>query len=259
MNNLNLQDVLDYVEGNISTFHDKRLERLKTLKLNTVLGKKNIYMFRAKHMLSAGDIVKNILDAFISSQEETIFGDWLEGLAIFINERVYGGRKSGIPNIDLEFDKEGVRYIVTIKSGPNWGNSNAVKKMRMDFVTAQKTIRTSGSKINVFPINGCCYGRLEAFDRGDYYKLCGQRFWEFISGDPDLYLKIIEPLGYRAKERNEDFQEAYSNIVNLFTYQFSDAFCKEDGSIDWEKLVLFNSGKQAPKIRVKKLKSKASS
>lgn len=59
------------------------------------------------------------MDAHISSNEETVFGDWLEGLAIFINSKVYDGRKSGITGIDLEFDKDGIRYIVTIKSGPN--------------------------------------------------------------------------------------------------------------------------------------------
>ena len=32
------------------------------------------------------------------------------------------------PGIDLEFDKDGVRYIVTIKSGPNWGNSSQIGK-----------------------------------------------------------------------------------------------------------------------------------
>ncbi len=73
-------------------------------------------------MLNAAEIVRGIADAFISSNEETIFGDWLEGLAIFINQKVYKGWKSGIPNIDLEFDKESIRYIINIKSGPNWGN-----------------------------------------------------------------------------------------------------------------------------------------
>ena len=32
------------------------------------------------------------------------------------------------------------------------------------------------------------YGRVNKPDRGDYFKYCGQRFWEFISGDTNLYL-----------------------------------------------------------------------
>jgi len=133
---LNLKDITKYVEDNIGVFHQKRIERLDHLKLKTVLKKKNPYLFKAKHILTASEIVQGIADAFISSAEETIFGDWLEGLAIFINQRVYNGWKSGIPNIDLKFDKDNIRYIVNIKSGPNWGNSSQISKMKSDFKTA---------------------------------------------------------------------------------------------------------------------------
>ncbi len=241
MEQLNLQDVLKYVEENIGTFHQKRIAGLQELKLARVLGKKNPYLFKAKYILTAQDIIKSLTDAFISSQEETIFGDWLEGLAIFINEKVYQGRKSGILGIDLEFDKDNIRYIVTIKSGPNWGNSNQIAKLISDFRTAKKTLRTSNSKLNIIAVNGCCYGKCNVFDRGDYFKYCGQKFWDFISGDENLYLKIIEPLGHQAKERNDDFMESYFQMINKFTKQFANTFCKENGSIDWEKLVHFNS------------------
>lgn len=243
MKKVDLKEVTQYVEENIDVFHEKRIERLKRLKLKTVLQKKNPYLFKAKHLLTAADIVKSITDAFISSNEETIFGDWLEGLAIFVNEKVYGGRKSGIANIDLEFDKDRVRYIVNIKSGPNWGNSSQIAKMKADFITAQRTLRTSNSKIVIICVNGCCYGKENNPDRGTYFKYCGQKFWEFISGDSDFYTEIIEPLGHRAKERNEEFSESYSKMLNKFTAEFINDFCKKNGEIDWLKLVEFNSKK----------------
>ncbi|MAU26556.1 MAG: cytosolic protein [Muricauda sp.] len=244
MNQLNLTDVTQYVEENIGTFHQKRIERLNKLKLKTVLKKKNPYLFKAKHLLTANEIVQGIADAYISSGEETIFGDWLEGLAIFINQKVYGGWKSGIPNIDLEFDKGNVRYIVNIKSGPNWGNSSQIAKMKSDFKTAQRTLRTSNSNLIVVSINGCCYGIDNKPDKGDYFKYCGQEFWEFVSGDSDLYTEIIEPLGHKSKERNDEFMESYSNMINKFTRDFITDFCKSNGEIDWNKLVKFNSGKK---------------
>jgi hypothetical protein len=213
--------------------------------LKKVLSKKNPYLFKAKYLLTAQDIIKGLTDAFISSQEETIFGDWLEGLAIYINGLVYNGRKSGIPGIDLEFDKDGVRYIVTIKSGPNWGNSSQISKLVADFKTAKKTLRTSNSQLNIIAVNGCCYGRDNNPDKGDYFKYCGQYFWSFISGDPDLYINIIEPLGHKAKERNDDFINSYSQMINKFTKEFSNAFCLKNGSIDWDKLVRFNSSSES--------------
>ena len=237
-----LNDVLQYVENNIGIFHKKRIQSLDNLKLQNVLKRKNPYMFKAKNVLTAEQIIRGIIDAHISSNEETIFGDWLEGLAIFINKNVYGGYKSGITGIDLEFDKNDIRYIVTIKSGPNWGNSSQISKLSLDFKTAKKALRTSNSKLNIVAVNGCCYGRDNNPDKGDYFKYCGQLFWEFISGDINLYTEIIEPLGYRSKEKNDEFLVSYSQIINKFTREFISVFCRDNGSIDWEKLVKYNSG-----------------
>lgn len=255
MGKLSLNDVSQYVEDNIAKFHQKRIKSVDTLSLAKVLARKNPYLFRAKYVLTAEQIVRGLVDAHISSNEETIFGDWLEGLAIFVNGRVYGGRKSGIEGVDLEFDKKGIRYIVTIKSGPNWGNSSQTKKMVDQFKTATKALRTSNSGLKIVAINGCCYGRDENPDKGDYFKYCGQRFWEFISGDKSLYIKIIEPLGHKAKERNDDFVVSYSRMVNRFTSEFMKTFCKNSGAIDWEKLVRFNAASSKPPLRAQTKKS----
>ncbi|MDR1883861.1 MAG: cytosolic protein [Prevotella sp.] len=244
MNKLDMQEVTQYVEDHIAVFHEKRLERLHKLKLSNVLKRKNPYLFKAKHTETSEQIVRGIVEAHISSNEETIFGNWLEGLAIFVNQKVYNGRKSGIPSIDLEFDKEGIRYIVTIKSSKNWGNSRQVEKLTADFKTAKKTLRTSNSQLQVVAVNGCCYGVENKTDKGDYFKYCGQEFWTFISGNENLYLEIIEPLGTKAREKNDEFQQLYCQIINKFTKQFSNEFCRENGDIDWEKLVQFNSGKR---------------
>ena len=243
MKPLKLSDVTQYVENNIATFHNKRIQSLDSLKLSQILKRKNPYLFKAKYILTSESIIKGLVDAHISSNEETIFGDWLEGLAIFINGKVYGGKKSGIKGVDLEFDNDNRRYIVNIKSGPNWGNSSQIAKMIDDFKSATRTLRTSNSRLNVVAINGCCYGIDNSPDKGDYLKYCGQRFWEFISGSKNLYIDIIEPLGYKAKERNEDFNKSYALMINKFTKEFSNAFCKDSGEIDWNKLVQFNSKK----------------
>lgn len=243
MGKIENKDVIAYIEKNISTFHAKRLQNLEELKLSTILKKKNPYLFKAKNIHTAQDLVKPLLDAHLSSQEETIFGDFLEGLAIFICEKIYGGKKSSAEGIDLEFVNDNIRYIVAIKSGPNWGNSQQVIKMKDNFKKAKRILRTSNSKINVRAINGCCYGRDNNPDKGDYFKYCGQRFWELISGNENLYIEIIEPLGHKARERNEEFMEAYAQIINKFTLDFMREFCV-NGKVDWKKLVKFNSGKE---------------
>jgi hypothetical protein len=236
-----IDEVKEYVEQNIGNFHQKRLTSLNSLKLKKVLKRKNPYLFKAKYLVTAGDMVKALADAHLSSNEETIFGDWLEGLAIFINEKVYDGWKSGIPGIDLEFDKDERRYIISIKSGPNWANSSQIRKLKTDFNTAIRTLRTTNSGLNVVAVNGCCYGREATPDKGDYFKYCGQLFWEFISGDPTLYTEIVEPLGHQAREKNDEFMILYSQTLNLLTKEFIDDFCNVVGEIQWGKIVELNS------------------
>lgn len=243
MTKLRLTDVLQYVEENIGSFHQKRIDRLNKIKLRTILKKKNPYLFKAKYLLTSHDIIKSLADAFISSNEETIFGDWLEGLAIFVNKKVFKGKKSSAKGIDLEFDKGNKRFIVAIKSGPNWGNSSQVSKLISDFKSASKTLRTSNSKLQIICVNGCCYGQEPSADKGDYFKFCGQDFWEFISGNKNLYAEIIEPIGHKAKEKNEEFLRSYSKMINKFTSDFTKDFCNSEGDIDWRKLVEFNSSK----------------
>lgn len=200
---------------------------------------KNPYLFRAKNVLTAQDLIKGFLDAFLQSQEETLFGDFIEGLAIFVCDKAYGAKKSELTGIDLEFEKEGVMYIVEIKAGWNWGNSSQIHQLKTNFENAKKLLTKSGKK--VIAVNGCCFGRDNKPDKGGYLKLCGQRFWELISGNKKLYIDIVEPIGYKAKEKNEKFAENYAQIINKLTLEFSQKFC-DDGKINWEKLVEYNSG-----------------
>lgn len=239
-----INDVTQYVEENISIFHQKRIDKINSLKLKEVLKKKNPYLFKAKYLQTADEIIKEIINAYISSSEETMFGDWLEGLAIYINQQVYSGWKSGIKGIDLEFDNNEKRYMVSIKSGPNWGNSSQITKMISDFKSAQKTLRTSNSQMNIVCVNGCCYGKDNKPDKGTYFKYCGQRFWEFIGGDKNIYIDIIEPLGHRAKETNEDYLRKHAQMINRFTKEFIELFCYKNGKINWQELIKYNSGEK---------------
>lgn len=240
-----IEKVTDYVAANIGDFHAARIKSLSSLSLEKVLKRKNPYLFKTKNLLTSETFVMYILDAHLSSQEETMFGEFLEALAIFICNKVYRGEKSAAEGIDLEFTKDQVKYIVAIKSGPHWGNSSQIKKMREHFLQARRILNTSMGRYrraHIAAVNGCCYGKESKTDKGDYFKYCGQEFWEFISGDEHLYIDIIEPLGHKAKEKNDEFNDAYSELVNKFTLEFSQKFCKKN-RIDWEKLVAFNSKK----------------
>ena len=247
MQPLDYREIIEYVEQHIGAFHQARLTSLQSLTLQGILKRKNPYLFRAKNILTAETLVKTLFDAHLSSQEETIFGNFLEGLAIFICGRVFGGRISTAVGVDLEFMHEKILYLVAIKSGPNWGNSSQIARMRDNFMTAKRVLATHRPPLHVVAVNGCCYGRDNNPQKADYLKYCGQQFWHFISGDATLFTDILEPLGHLARQRNDQFDESYAQVINRFSAVFIRDFAS-DGKIDWKKLVEFNSATLPAKI-----------
>lgn len=242
-----------YVKENIANFHNSRIEKLKSLKLTELLRAKNPYLYKAKDLNTAQGVVESLAVAFMSSAEESIFGNWLEGLAIYIATQTYRGRKSSAEGIDLEMERDDIHYLVSIKSGPKWSNSSSMKKLKENFAKAQRIYTTSGNKQRVEAIEGCCYGRPERSEKDRHTKLCGKAFWEFISGCESLYVDIIKPLGADALEKNQEYKDAYDRMINKFTKEFANEYCDENGDICWDEIVRLNSSdlkkKRKRKIR----------
>lgn len=237
MNPLNLDEVREYVNTHISDFHDSRLNTLNKLKLSILLAK-NPYLFKAKNVTTAPEFVGQLLEAFLSSSEEKMFGSFLEDLAIFVAEKTSGGHKSTAQGVDLEFIYERNHYLVSIKSGPHWGNSSQQNQLARDLSTAVMRLKQSSHLINPIAVLGICYGKTKTSYLRGYMKVVGQNFWYLISHSKTLYTDIIEPLGYRAKEHNEAFLNQRSNIINKLNKEFLDAFCDPSSwEISWEKVV----------------------
>jgi len=242
MNNLNLDDVNEYVNSNINDFHKKRIEALRGLKL-TALISKNPYLFRAKNVITAAEFTNQLLDAFLSSSEEKSFGNFLEDLAIFAAEKTSGGHKSTAAGVDLEFIRENNYYLVSVKSGPKWGNADQHAQLTKSLQNAVTRLKQTHHNINPIAVLGICYGKTRTSYIHNYNKVVGQNFWYLISGSKTLYTDIIEPLGFLAKDHNDEFNIEKSNISNLLIKQFLDQFCDlQTGAINWFKLVETNSG-----------------
>jgi len=241
MKPLNLDEVREYVNANIVDFHRRRIMSLDELKLRALLAK-NPYLFKAKNVTTAGELIAGLLDAFLSSSEEKLFGDFLEELAVFVAHKTCDGHKSTAPGVDLEFFNKGAHYVVSVKSGPRWGNSSQQAKLEDDLKKAVARVKQSKRGVNVQPVLGICYGRTKTGYIRGYLKVVGQNFWYLISENKDLYTDIIEPIGHRAKEHNEAFLVEKSKVVNRFTRSFIDDFCDPLGAIDWARFVEFNSG-----------------
>jgi hypothetical protein len=241
MNPLDFDLVRDYVNENIGDFHRRRIKSLEDLTLDKLL-KKNPYLFKAKNVQTANELVSELLEAFLSSSEEKLFGDFLEGLAVFVASLTCNGHKSSAQGVDLEFFNKGIHFVVSIKSGPNWGNSSQQDKLEIDLRDAVTRIKQSHRGINVQAVLGICYGKTKTSYLRGYLKVVGQNFWYLISENERLYIEIVEPIGFRAREHNLAFDHEKGSVINRFTRDFIDQFCDVRGTIDWNRLITYNSG-----------------
>jgi site-specific DNA-methyltransferase (cytosine-N4-specific) len=251
MKKVNYEKIEMFIASDVvEPFYQKRIEKLKNIKMKDVMKRKNPYLFKAKNIQTAGDLVKDILDAFLSSQEETIFGDLLENLAINVNKSIFNGYKAEqikFRSVDLIFKRDKKVYIVGIKSGPNWGNADQINTMRKNLKEAKRILKEEGETNEIISINGCIYGRdnvsfkkHESDSDLDYFKLCGQKFWELITGDNDFYKKLIQPLDKEVKKRDDLFKETYVEKINEMTKDLIELFYTKD-RLDWDKIVEYVS------------------
>ena len=92
---------------------------------------------------------------------------------------------------------------------------------------------------------GYSYGKKKTSNRGlpkFYSELAGKEFWAELTGDDEFYIKLIRLMDRLPEKYVEDFDEAYQKASNRLVKEFTIEFCYEDGGINWEKLVRFNSG-----------------
>lgn len=227
----------------LGDFYYRRLQKLSDLKLKETLRKKNPYLFRATGLQKASEIVEGLLRAFMSSSEETIFGD-----AFFepIVRGVCSGVAAGGAGVDVVVETSREYTVISVKSGPNWGNSSQVAKLRDDFITARRVFDNRKMRKQFRALLGHCYGRKRSEPRGNriYASRSGQEFWQEITGDPDFYLKLIRAMRDYPIQQRIAYEREWDKAVNRFEKEFLNDFAASDGSIDWDKLVRFNSARR---------------
>ena len=207
-------------------------EKIKTLRPHTLI-EKNPFLFRARAYDNASDLAKKLIDAFISSSEETHFGDILEAIAIDICEEAKGGRKSSTSGIDLEFDSGNTRTLAQIKSSIKWGNSSAHKKLVVDFQNATRTVRQR-DKLQVVCVEGICYGPSQIVDKGTHLRIIGNEFWKEISDWKDTGRAVFKIVGHHAGN-GMSTELAWAN-THILDYLLRVKIASSSDRVDWNRL-----------------------
>ena len=104
------------------------------------------------------------------------------------------------------------------------GNHSQKQRLAQNFRTAVRVLQQGDSTAHIQPVPGICYGRAKATNVANYIKYEGQGFWHFLSGDPNLYTSLIEPVGYLAREQNESFRKRRAALEAEFIEEFTEDF-----------------------------------
>ncbi len=232
--------VMQAIAKALEEFYSVLIDKINDLDIVKIMKRKNPYLYRAKAMQSASEIVESVLSAYVSSSEETIFGNcFFEPLAIAAS----GGNKALAEGIDIMMHEEDTIYAVAVKSGPSVFNADSKKRQEENFTAASKLAQQAKKRYDA--IIGYAYGKKKDTGKGRpkmYRELAGKQFWTELTGDEDFYLKIIKFMGNMPEQYVAAYKESYNKASNRLVREFSNQFCTDDGSIDWEKLVEFNSG-----------------
>ena len=234
--------VIEAISNALEMFYRSLIEKIDGLDIVKIMKRKNPYLYRAKAMENASEIVESVLNAFVSSSEETIFGNcFFEPVAIAAS----GGQKALAEGIDIMIQKNDINtiYAIAVKSGTSVFNADSKKRQEQNFTAASKLAQQARARYEAYI--GYCYGKKKDSGRGTpkiYQELAGKNFWAELTGDDDFYKKLMGFMGTLPEQYVTAYKESYNKAFNRLVREFSNEFCKEDGSIDWEKLVEFNSG-----------------
>lgn len=239
-NTYNEEEIVKAIAEALDNFYTSLISKVDDLNIKKVLKRKNPYLFRAKAMNGASQIVDAILAAFVSSSEETIFGNvFFEPIATAAAQ----GQKALAEGVDIMVERDNTIYAIAVKSGTSVFNASSRNKQEQNFMAARKLAQQA--KKRFVPIIGYGYGKKKVSNRGlpkFYEELAGKVFWAELTGDEEFYIKLIRFMSELPEKYVADFDEAYQKAANRLVKEFTNEFCNEDGSIDWEKLVEFNSG-----------------
>lgn len=207
--------------------------KLDSINLGGLLLKRNPYLLRVTTS-SVKKTMLRLIEYSLFKSEETFFGKFFEDVAKFIlSEAEFVVEDGPAGSTDIFASKELYDMTISVKSGPDWCNNDQLVQMVDHF-------RDHG--VGEL-INGCGYGRDDKPEKTKtgvkYKKLCGQRFWTAVSGDTNMYTKIMHIID----KVMPSFGEAVGRIEdkkNSILEECLTEFKKAD-EMPWVEITKYNS------------------
>jgi len=127
--------IVEAIATALDNFYTNLIKKVDSLNVKTVMKRKNPYLFRAKAMNGAAQIIDAILAAFVSSSEETIFGNvFFEPIATAAAQ----GQKALAEGVDIMVERDNTIYAIAVKSGTSVFNADSRKKRGTELYGSQQ-------------------------------------------------------------------------------------------------------------------------
>lgn len=242
VNTVDFAHLATLVRTHLSAFYRRRIEALDKLELKKVLARKNPYLFRAVGIQDVSELIQNLLLAFSSSSDETIFGnEFFEPLA----RDLANGKTADGEGVDVLVETPTKILAYAVKSGTAVFNSSSKRDQEKSFRQMRNRLFKTQKQFD--PVVGYSYGRKGKATKkaSSFREIAGQVFWEELTGDPECYVKILLAMKDCSEEHRIEFMNAWERAVNRFSLEFMFNFMSTDGSINWRGLLEYNSGRVA--------------
>lgn len=196
---------------------------------------------------TALEIVEYVYENHKRISSKTILGYLYENIANGIVEFIYNGYKSSHQCSDLEWlDNLQKKHYRGWKSSTNWGNSDQIKSCIKKLEEFQKS-----SDFGSFMV--CTsYGKSTKKRKivKGFIQISGQDAWESISGDSEMYNKVLESITNKKTIIEEVINNIYFSEYQKAENWILENFSFSNKTINYKKINEFISGKN--KIEVSK-------
>lgn len=233
----------DQIRTIFSRFLGKRIPSLDKLTLDHL--KFNVVALRATATILELETPLALLRYRLSQHLErglvTAMGSALQAVA-----KAIAGQGSGVAGADIEKTRDGRRYFIQIKSGPDTAN----KDIAQNIAALLNSARARDPE--AICLLGVCYGRPEQISKIAHGELqargvdlrMGRQFWEFIGDDPGTMAEVLELAG-EAAAALEAGPTAYSDLVERKLAELVAEFTRRYGeTLDeaaWARFLADNS------------------
>jgi hypothetical protein len=184
--------VLDILSNQLVIKEKDSMKRIKSL-----ISRSNPYML--VEFDNDIDFLLKVIETYLGKSWSTYHGNLLE----YIQCSLSGGVKSDEVGMDIDLQNN---TYAGAKSSSSWANADQRKTMERN---SKRLKEKKQAKVFVT----CAYGKGKK-EYESYTQLAGQEAWEFLTGDEDMYYKVLNALEEHKSEVIKLKESVYGDLTN---------------------------------------------